>query len=59
VFEALTHTRPYKDPWSFEEALSFIVDNSGLKFDPELVEIFVTHSEEIRQMFKTFPDERT
>lgn len=59
VFEALTHARPYKDPWPFEEALSFIMDNSGVKFDPELVKVFVTHSEEIREMFKQFPDERS
>lgn len=58
VFEALTHARPYKKPWPFDKALTFIVENSGVKFDPELVEVFVTHSEEIREMFKQYPDER-
>jgi putative two-component system response regulator len=38
VFDALTSERPYKRAWDVEEALSYIYDNSGLHFDPGLVE---------------------
>ena len=37
VFDALTHQRPYKDPWPIDEALREIESQSGLQFDPEVV----------------------
>ncbi len=40
VFDALTHKRAYKDAWSVEDAVSYILENSGTHFDPYLVEIF-------------------
>ena len=40
VFDALTHKRVYKEAWSIDDAVKFIVDNSGIKFDPSLVQIF-------------------
>jgi len=42
VFDALTHERPYKKPWSVEEATLEIEAMSGSHFDPELAEIFLT-----------------
>lgn len=51
VFEALTHDRPYKKAWSFEEAETFIAENSGVKFDPDLVQTFLTISKEIEAVF--------
>ena len=41
VFDALTSERPYKKAWPVEEAVSFIKEQSGKHFDPELVEIFM------------------
>ncbi|HEY8550276.1 MAG TPA: HD domain-containing phosphohydrolase [Vicinamibacterales bacterium] len=38
VFDALTHQRPYKDPWPIEEALREIESQAGLQFDPRVVE---------------------
>lgn len=29
VFEALTHKRPYKNPWSYDEALNYILENKN------------------------------
>ena len=46
VFDALTHKRVYKDAWSVEDAVQFIVDNSGTKFDPYLVKIFQENIDE-------------
>lgn len=40
VFDALTSERPYKKAWSIEDAISYIKDNSGRHFDPDLVPIF-------------------
>jgi len=40
VFDALTSERPYKQPWSLDEAVFEIESLSGTHFDPELVELF-------------------
>ena len=38
VLDALTHERPYKRPWSVEEALSEIRRQGGYQFDSRVVE---------------------
>jgi PAS domain S-box-containing protein len=40
VFDALTHTRPYKEVWSLDDAVAEIVRLGGTYFDPTLVEAF-------------------
>ena len=40
VFDALTATRPYKMPWSNEDAIEYIKGQSGAHFDPDLVAAF-------------------
>ncbi|GAB0055817.1 3'3'-cGAMP-specific phosphodiesterase 2 [Candidatus Magnetaquicoccaceae bacterium FCR-1] len=40
VFDALTHCRPYKGPWSVAEAVAEIRRLSGASFDPRVVEAF-------------------
>lgn len=42
VFDALTHDRPYKDAWPVGAALEEIRALSGRKFDPKVVEAFLT-----------------
>lgn len=39
VFDALTSTRPYKTAWSVEQAIDHIRAQSGVHFDPVLVEL--------------------
>lgn len=46
VFDALTHKRQYKDAWDIEQAVNYIVEHRETQFDPELVDIFITHLEE-------------
>lgn len=41
VFDALTHDRPYKKAWTLEKTVSEIQRNSGLHFDPTVVEAFI------------------
>lgn len=40
VFDALTHTRPYKEAWPVEKAVDEIDRLRGAQFDPEVVEAF-------------------
>jgi putative two-component system response regulator len=40
VFDALTHSRPYKQGWPVETAVAEIVSSSGTHFDPRVVEAF-------------------
>ncbi len=41
VFDALTHSRVYKEAWSIEQALDLIKKDSGTHFDPSLVDLFL------------------
>jgi HD-GYP domain-containing protein (c-di-GMP phosphodiesterase class II) len=40
VWDALTSDRPYRKAWSEEDALNFIREQSGIYFDPRVVELF-------------------
>lgn len=39
VFDALTSARPYKHAWTTEDALAFLIEQAGKKFDRVAVEI--------------------
>jgi CHASE2 domain-containing sensor protein len=41
VFDALTSARPYKDAWTVGDALAEIRRQSGVQFDPRMVEAFL------------------
>jgi putative two-component system response regulator len=41
TFDALTHARPYKTAWTFEEAFAEVRAQSGRQFDPEIVTAFM------------------
>lgn len=56
VFDALVSWRPYKEPWTTEEARAEIIANGGSQFDPILVEIFDEHFEEFQAIFEKYPD---
>ena len=56
VFEALTHERPYKEAWPYKKAIDFIVSQKGIKFDPEVTEIFLENSIKICNIFKKYPN---
>ena len=52
VLDALTHKRCYKEPWSFEDASRFVIENSGKKFDPRLVTLFRDHLEIFKEIME-------
>jgi putative two-component system response regulator len=37
-FDALTHTRPYKQPWSTTEAIGWMEGMRGLRYDPRVLD---------------------
>ncbi len=56
VFDALTSRRPYKDPWTFDDALQEIENCSGTMFDPDLAAAFVKMEHQLREIQKSSQD---
>jgi putative two-component system response regulator len=52
VYDALVSERPYKKPFPHEEAMRIIKEGRGIQFDPELVDLFVSLSLQIREVSK-------
>lgn len=43
VFDALTHTRPYKLAWRVADAVDEMLAESGVHFDPAVLDAFLRH----------------
>ncbi|MCW8838127.1 MAG: response regulator [Thiovulaceae bacterium] len=54
VFDALTSERPYKEAWDFDKAVSYIKEQSGKHFDPDIVNIFIKNIKKIKEVFETY-----
>jgi diguanylate cyclase (GGDEF)-like protein/putative nucleotidyltransferase with HDIG domain len=52
AFDAIRYSRPYKLPMSTQEALEIMKDQSGLAFDPNLIQLFTQHVDEIEREAK-------
>ncbi|MBR1735508.1 MAG: HD domain-containing protein [Firmicutes bacterium] len=50
VFDALLSKRSYKEPFTFEKALSIIEEGSGTHFEPTIVKAFVDARDEVRKI---------
>ncbi len=59
VFDALTSTRPYKEAWSYDKAISYIQDSAGTHFDPQLVDHFMAISQQVISLKQLHPDSST
>jgi len=57
VFDALTSTRPYKQPWSVEAAHDWIMAESGKHFDPAAVRAFDEAMPEILRIRELYRDD--
>ncbi|HEX6064871.1 MAG TPA: HD domain-containing phosphohydrolase, partial [Longimicrobiales bacterium] len=55
VFDALTHSRPYKHAWTLDDAVTYIGEQAGIIFDPQIVEIFVRR--QATEGLPTLPDD--
>jgi len=48
VFDALLNKRPYKEPWSMPDTMSYIKGRSGTQFDPHVVDALTRMVEQDR-----------
>ncbi|MCL1854242.1 MAG: response regulator [Clostridia bacterium] len=53
VYDALVSERPYKRPFTHEEAVQIIMEGAGSQFDPSIAEVFY----ESRNQFEAVPKE--
>lgn len=58
VFDALTSERPYKKPWSVEQAVNFLQENAGSHFDPRLVSLFVDKLDRMLEIKETYAENK-
>lgn len=56
VFDALTSRRPYKEPFSFEEAVRIVKESSGTHFDPVLVNEFLKLLPQVKRIYERSED---
>lgn len=56
VYDALSSRRVYKESWEEDEVLNEIKSLSGIKFDPELVDIFFDSIDVIRSIREKYPE---
>lgn len=57
VFDALTSSRPYKDPWPLEQVVDFFKEQTGKHFDPSLCSKFLELIPQVVALRDEFPDE--
>ena len=57
VFDALGSKRCYKEPWPAHEIRDFIHAQSGVKFDPRLVELLFEHWDAAFDIRRRMPDD--
>ncbi len=57
VFDALLSSRPYKEAWPMEKVVTFMHEQAGTHFDPELVALFLRHLDEFIRIRDEFADE--
>ncbi len=50
VYDTLRNKRPYKDYYSHEKTVEIIKADSGKKFDPDIVEVFLRIEKEFKRI---------
>jgi len=55
--DALSSKRVYKQAWSEQDVLDELRKASGIKFDPELIEIFFEILPNIKQVRSLYPEQ--
>ncbi len=56
VYDALTSKRVYKEQYSHEKAMSIMMSEHNKHFDPDLLEIFNAHSDEVANVKEQYSD---
>ena len=57
VYDAVTNRRHYKEPWPEDRVVALIRKGNGTHFDPQLVDLFLTHLDTFRTILLANPDE--
>lgn len=57
VFDALNSKRVYKDAMPLEKTLEIMEEGKGTHFDPQLIELFLSHLDDFLKIGEQFPDE--
>lgn len=56
VFDALSHKRPYKEPWPVEKTIEYISEKAKIQFDPHLVDLFLANRNHFVDIMLRFHD---
>ena len=56
VYDALGSRRCYKEPWPHDEIRRYLAGQSGIKFEPRLVELLFDHWDEVESIRRALPD---
>lgn len=56
VFDALLSHRPYKEPWSLDDALAYMNAQKGKHFDPQVIDIFNSLTDQIVEIRARYQD---
>ena len=56
VFDALTTQRVYKPAFTVEHSLQLMREGQGTHFDPDLLDVFLTHIDEFVDVLNELPD---
>jgi putative two-component system response regulator len=57
VYDALISRRPYKEPFTHEEAMKIILDSSGTHFDPNIIEMCMPIFDQFPMISERYKDE--
>lgn len=57
VYDALRSKRPYKTPFSHQQAVDIILEGRGVHFDPELIRLFENIHHEFNQIWHSLQTE--
>lgn len=56
VFDSLGSERCYKSAWSLEEIKAYLFEQKGIKFQPDLIDLFLTNFDEFVLIREQHPD---
>lgn len=56
VYDALSHSRCYKDSWPHEKVVSLLEEEAGQHFDPNLVKLFLSNMDKVQVIMQQYPD---
>lgn len=59
VFDALLSERPYKEAWNLDKTLDLIREQRARQFDPDIVDCFLEHREEMVDLRNNHGEEAT